>query len=295
MHTGVAPYRPNSLDGGCPFHAADGYVEVPFPVEAGPRGRLAPASYDDHFSQPRMFWRSMSPVEKEHIVAAYTFELSRVYEQAIKERQRRVLAQIDPVLCEEVAAGLGLPAPAASLIEGRPASPALSQVGEVWPTTGRIIGIVAGSDLDALRAVRRTILDDGMVPLVIAPTGGVLAGEGEPVTVQRTFAAARSVEFDAVLVAGAPAPGADAHGARDAKAGMSGPVDPRVVLLLNEAYRHGKPIGGWGRAGDAFAAASIPPGSPGVVVGVEPVAVLGEVTALLARHRVWDRFPATLA
>ncbi len=56
-----------------------------------------------------------------------------------------------------------------------------------------------------------------MVPLVIAPTCGVLDTDGGPVTVQRTFATARSTEFDAILVAGAPAPGADAYGARDAK------------------------------------------------------------------------------
>ncbi|MFC6083526.1 catalase [Sphaerisporangium aureirubrum] len=295
VHAGVAPYRPNSLDGGCPFHAPDGYVEVPFPVAAGPRGRLAPASYDDHFSQPRLFWLSLSPVEKEHVIAAYTFELSKVFEQTIKERQLQVLARIDPVLCGEVAAGLGLPVP-----EGVPGadpapSPALSQVGRTWPVAGRVIGIVAGPDADAVRTIRQAVLDGGMVPLVIAPTGGVLPGTGEPMTVQRTFAAARSVEFDAILVAGAPAPGADATGARDAKAGLPGPVDPRVTLLLSEAYRHAKPLGGWGDAEDAFAAAGIPPGAPGVTSGDDPAAVLGQVITSLGGHRVWERFPSALA
>ncbi|WP_030453565.1 catalase [Herbidospora cretacea] len=294
VHTGVAPYRPNSLDGGCPFQATGGYVEVPVPVEAAARARVAPASYDDHFSQPRLFWLSMSPVEQAHIIAAYTFELSKVFEQAIRERQLQVLARIDPYLCEQVALGLGLPVP-----EGKPEvyvepSPALSQVGRQWPTTGRIIGIVAGGDLDALRTVRQAVLAGGMVPLVIAPAGGVLPGPGDPISVQRTFAAARSVEFDAIVVAGAPAPGVDAIGARDAKAGLSGPVDPRVSLMLNEAYRHGKPLGGWDGAADAFASAGIPPGAPGVVVGEAGPEVLGEVVTLLGGHRVWSRFPASL-
>ncbi|WP_061291047.1 catalase [Herbidospora cretacea] len=290
VHAGVAPYRPNSLDGGCPFQAADGYVEVPFPVEAGPRGRLAPASYADHFSQPRLFWLSLTPVEKEHVIAAYTFELSKVYEQTIRERQLRVLARIDPVLCREVAAGLGLPAPDETPGVTPAPSPALSQVGQTWPVKGRIVGIVAGPDAAELQAVRRVVLDGGMVPLVIAPTGAPVDG----VSVQRTFAAARSVEFDAILVAGAPAPGADALGARDAKAGLPGTVDPRVARLLDEAFRHAKPIGGWGDAAEAFTAAAIPLGSPGVVIGTEALAVLGEVTTLLAKHRVWDRFPSAL-
>ncbi len=61
--------------------------------------RANPASYDDHYSQARLFWRSMSPVEQDHIVPAYTFELGKCYEQAIKERQLLALANIDAELC----------------------------------------------------------------------------------------------------------------------------------------------------------------------------------------------------
>ena len=73
--------------------------------------RAIPAWFDDHYSQVRQFWLSMTPPEQEHIVLAYTFELSRCYELAIKERQLQALANIDADLCAQVAAGLGLPAP----------------------------------------------------------------------------------------------------------------------------------------------------------------------------------------
>ncbi|GAA4208642.1 catalase CatB [Streptosporangium oxazolinicum] len=303
VHSGVAPYKPNSLDGGCPFFAGaaeGGYVETPVQVPAASKVREAPASFADHFSQPRRFWLSLTPIEREHVIAAYTFELGKVYEQPIKERTLRALAEIDPYLCAQVAQGLGLPAPApAGPLPPVEPSPALSQLGQTWPATGRVIGIVAdeGSDLDAVRAVRRTILDGGMVPLVIAPSGGLLgAGGDDPVTVQRTFATARSVEFDAVVLAGAPAPGKDAYGARDAKAGgdlsAAAGVDPRVVLMLGEAFRHAKPLGGWGDAERALAAAGIDTSAPGVLVADGGEAVLEEVVRLLGQHRVWDRFPA---
>ncbi|NJQ02697.1 catalase [Streptomyces zingiberis] len=306
VHRGVAPYRPNSLDGGCPFTAgadAGGYVEAPVEVPAGRKVREAPASFADHYSQPRQFWLSLSPVEREHVIAAYTFELSKCYENTIKERVLRTLAAIDPVLCQEVATGLGMPAPEPPepLADVAP-SPALSQLGREWPAEGRIIGIVAdgNSDLDAVRAVRQAVLDRSMVPLVVAPTGGTLgAGSGDPVTVQRTFAAARSVEFDALLLAGAPEPGDDAHGARDAKAGggSGAPVDPRVALLAGEAFRHAKALGGWGDARRVTEAAGIDPAAPGVILADGPdgaVDVLDGVAGLLTRHRVWDRFPATV-
>ncbi|ORT57002.1 catalase [Streptomyces sp. CB03238] len=302
VHTGVAPYRPNSLDGGCPFTAgADtgAYIEVPLEVPAAKKVREAPASFSDHFSQPRRFWLSMTPPEREHIAAAYTFELGKCYEQAIKERGLKVLANIDPELCEKVAAGLGLPAPKATepLAMVEP-SPALSQIGETWPTDGRIIGIVAddNGELDGVRAVRQAVLDAGMVPLVIAPAGGQLGTDGDPVAVQRTFATARSVEFDALLVAGLPGHGADAYGARDARAAdaeqPTAATDPRVLLMVSEAFRHAKAIGGWAGAESVLEAAGVPAGATGVVTGDSGERVLAQVTELLGRHRVWDRFPA---
>ncbi|MER6840200.1 catalase [Streptomyces platensis] len=303
VHTGVAPYRPNSLDGGCPFLAgADtgAYIEVPVELPASKKVREAPASFDDHFSQPRRFWLSMTPVEREHIIGAYTFELNKCYEQPVKERALRVLANIDPELCEGVAAGLGLPSPEADRpLASVDPSPALSQIGRSWPVDGRIIGIVTGDngDLDGVRDLRRRVLDANMVPLVIAPAGGKLDRNGEPITVQRTFATARSIEFDAVLLAGTPGPGKDAYGARDAKAGdpaSTGPTrtDPRVLLMLSEAYRHGKALGGWAGAEAVFQAAGVPTAAPGVALGSDGPATLNQVVQLLGRHRVWERFSA---
>jgi catalase len=62
------------------------------------------------------------------VVEANTFELGKVYQQEIKQRELAVLSNVDAELCARVAAGLGLPAP-----EGTPTtdvilSPALSQV-----------------------------------------------------------------------------------------------------------------------------------------------------------------------
>ena len=61
------------------------------------------------------FYASLSPIEQDHMVEAFTFELSKCYEQAIRERMLGVLANVDTELTAKVAAGLGLPAP-----EGKP-------------------------------------------------------------------------------------------------------------------------------------------------------------------------------
>jgi catalase len=134
-----------------------------------------------------------------------------------------------------------------------------------------------------------------MVPLVIAPAGGVIGNGRAAVTVQRTFATARSVEFDALLVAGTPRSGADAFAARDAKAGNGTPdaaaPDPRVLLMLAEAYRHAKPIAVLAGGQQMLQAAGIPAQAPGVLVGDDAAQLLAAIVGLLGQHRVWDRFP----
>ncbi len=284
VHGGIAPYSPHSLDGGNPVVATEAvgaYIEFPQVLPASTKVRAAPASFDDHFSQVRLFWSSLSPVEQAHTVAAYTFELGKCYEQVIRERQLAVLANIDPVLCAAVAAGLGMPVPppttAPSDVEP---SPALSQVGKgPFPVAGRVIGILAddGSDLAAVRLLAEGVTVEGMTALVIGPLGGKLGmGTPDEMVVQRTLLTTRSVEFDAVMVAGSPAP------------------DPRISLLLDEAFRHGKALGGFGGAEAVFAAAAIPDGAPGVVLGSDPIEVLAETITLLGTHRVWDRFPVAV-
>ncbi|WP_439658433.1 catalase [Lentzea sp. HUAS TT2] len=296
VHAGVAPYHPNTLDGGNPFEAGASdrpLVEVAQPLPRSTKIRQSPTSFADHFTQPRLFWLSLSPVEREHVVRAFTFELGKCYEQTVKERQLLVLANVDKTLCAEVARGLGLPVPAATK---RPRkvepSPVLSQIGQTWPTDGRVIGIVVDpADLDGVRTVRETVLAGGMVPLLIAPTGGPLDADSGLVA-QRTLLTARSVEFDALLVAGSSPAGADTPGGAATEPGDA--IDPRVIRMVQECYRHAKAIGAWGNGRLAVEAAGYS-AAPGIVIGDDPADVLKATTILLESHRVWERFPATIA
>ena len=80
IHTGLAPYRPNSIDGGQPWSPKPPTAAMsrsPAPVE-GTAVRANPASFDDHFSQATLFYRSLTAVEQAHIVEAFTFELGKV-------------------------------------------------------------------------------------------------------------------------------------------------------------------------------------------------------------------------
>ncbi|MFN7242025.1 MAG: catalase [Dietzia cercidiphylli] len=277
-HVGVAPYKPNSLDGGCPFLAGadDGaLVEVAQHIADAQVLRDAPATFDDHYSQATLFYNSMTEVEKEHIAGAYTFELGKCYEENIKTRQVEQLARIDHDLAVTVATGLGLPAPARVPTAEVVTSPALSQIGREWPSDGRLIGILVteASDVAAVKALEQAVFDDDMVPLVIAPTGGTLGGsdadDAETVTVSRTYRTQRSIEFDALVVVDLPA-------------------DANTDVLISEMFRHKKAIASLAPV-DQFVDFGLTADTPGVVVVDEAAGVLPALRPLLATHRAWDR------
>ncbi len=279
IHTGLAPYLPNSIDRGTPEVALEedgGYVQVPRPIEGVPV-RAHAVSFDDHFSQPTMFYRSLTAVEQQHIVDAFTFELGKCYEQAIKERELEVLANVDADLCAKVAAGLGLPAPKGAPADDVVLSPALSQVVDApGPIAGRKIGVIAdaGSDLAGIGKLRQAMDKLGAEVLVIAPVGGVLGRGARKLNVDRTLLTARSIEFDAVVVAGETSP----------------TNDIRLFLLLQEAFRHCKAMAAWGNGDAILRGAGIPVEGPGIVIG-DSVArgFTGQLSAGLGLHRAWDR------
>ncbi|PXX61675.1 catalase [Nocardia tenerifensis] len=272
VHAGVAPYRPNSLDGGCPFIAGANETLIEFPQQvSGPKVREAAASFDDHFSSARLFYHSLTDIERAHVADAYSFELGKCYEKAIKLRTVTNLREIDEQLAQTVAKRLGLTLPdkANAAVEVVP-SPALSQLGQTWPCDGRIIGIYAdeNSDLGALAATVNTIIEQKMTPLVIAAHGGEL-GSGA-VTVSRTLATARSIEFDALLLAASSA-------------------DQRLTVLIQEMHRHLKGIAYTPEGRGALTAAGVAESSAGVEAADGIAGAFEKIAAALPSHRVWAR------
>src|SRR6476660_51235 len=285
IHTGTAPYHPNSIDGDEPQLADEkhgGYVQTPRAIE-GAALRAQPASFDDHFSQATMFYRSLSPIEQTHVVEAFTFELGKVYEQTIKERELQVLANVDTDLCEQVAAGLGLCAPKGKPAENVTVSPALVQIlAEPGRIDGRKIGIIAdaGSDLAGVSKLVKATAALGVTALVIAPIGGVLKAGRRTVTVDRTLATVRSIEFDALVVADGTTPTADI----------------KLVVLLQEAFRHCKAIAAWGDGDAVLQGAGIDLSGPGILIAESVTkTMIGDLVSSVGMHRAWDRAPAVMA
>jgi catalase len=74
---GRVSYEPNSLGGGCPFQAGKmGFMSFPEPIRDD-KLRGKPEKFADHYTQATLFYKSQTPVEQNHIAAAFRFELTK--------------------------------------------------------------------------------------------------------------------------------------------------------------------------------------------------------------------------
>ncbi|MBE1710677.1 MULTISPECIES: catalase [Mesorhizobium] len=212
---GRANYQPNSWDEGPRESPQKGFRSFA-EAEAGPKARLRPESFADHYSQARQFYISQHPVEQGHIASALTFELSKVQTPVIRERIVSHLLNIDDALARKVADALGLkamPKPADAAAPTRtdlPASDALSILKNgPGRFEGRKLGILVtdGTDAALLNALKQALTKAGAKFEIIAPkVGGAKASDGSWIDAQQMIAGAPSVLYDAIaLLAAKPA------------------------------------------------------------------------------------------
>lgn len=304
INRGKTSYGPNSLANNDPQQvkaAAGGFISYTERIDAK-KVRARSKSFFDHFSQAILFYNSQSEPEKKHIIDAFTFELGKVKEIAIRERMLGILSQIDTSLARAVAFGLGLKVPAkpeqpmnrSIPADGNPddfqsikvepklkISSALSMANTVKDTIkSRKIAILAADGVNetALNAVKAALEAEGAVTEVIAPRLGQIKSAGKSlITVDQSFLTAASVLFDAVYVPGGKASAVTLAAEADA------------VHFLNEAYKHCKAIAIDEDAWAVLKSTYIDKADLGVIVDQDAVKLSKVFAKAIAQHRFWER------
>ena len=299
INRGRVSYEPNSLAGGCPFQAGAAgfvsYAEKMAPASHKVRGKAE--KFADHYTQARLFFRSQTPAEQQHIINAFRFELSRVQVPAIRERMVAGLLNVDETLASEVASGLGIrelpkPLPKVLATDVTPEvteSPALSlraRPGKTGPRARRVALLVADdADGASLTAVADALLAAGALPRWIGSRLGPVQTTAGVIEVDVTVEAMPSVLFDAVVIP-------DGEPAVQRLA-----TDGRAVDFVKDQYRHCKPILVLG-AGEALLAqaglpATLPSGAadPGLIKAAASDATdaTSAFLAALTAHRHFAR------
>ncbi len=226
---GKTAYFPNTLGGGCPYLtklAEGGYESFTERID-GHKIRARSESFVDYYSQPALFYRSLTDWEQAHTVDAYTFELGKVNYPHIQKRMLYQISQIDEDLARQVAEGLGLEVPTsvdgpvnqaigadADVEKMQPGkkkiyldeSPALSESYIKTDTIAtRQIAVLAadGFDADAFLPMHEALKAENAMVKIVAPHGGTITcSQGHEHKVAAAIMTTESVLFDAVYIAG---------------------------------------------------------------------------------------------
>jgi catalase len=295
---GRVAYEPNSLGGGCPFQAGpSGFTSLSELMEEH-KVRGKPEKFAEHYNQAQLFWKSQSEVERQHIIGAFRFELTKVQTPAVRERVLAQLRNVAAELAEKVALGLGvteLPDALPKLL-ARAVKPEvqtsevlslLARPGTEGIKTRRIAIMVAdGVDGQAALAIHESLAAQGAVPRFVAETLGKLASAtGDPIDVEVSMETVPSVLWDALIVPNGEQAAAVLSNSGHAKE------------FLKDQYRHCKTILLLGEAASLLQAAGIPEelasgaADPGLLLyaDAETDSALSAFVAALSMHRHFER------
>jgi catalase len=286
LDKGRVNYEPSSLPPIGPRETPAGFV-THRPLAAGDKVRERSPTFADHYSQARMFWKSMTEPEQKHIVGAFTFELSKVETLAVRTRMLGHLDVIEPELGARVADGLGMVGqadtitPAREPIELDP-SPALSILAKAPATLqGRKVGVLVADGVDGklVAALRAAVEKEGAQLEVIAPKiGGATAADRSRLPADHMISGGPSVIFDHVAII----PGAAGLPALLAEAA--------AIDWVSDAFTHCKVLGVVGEAMPLLEKARVKPDAGVIDLSGKP-----GIAGFIARAklgRIWTREPA---
>ncbi|WP_291050854.1 MULTISPECIES: catalase [unclassified Empedobacter] len=299
---GGVSYFPNSKASGCPYHAMlkgeEGFQSHEQKVE-GKKVRARSDSFADHFSQATLFFNSQSKPEKQHIIDAFSFELSKVSDPKIRERQVAILYQIDKTLAQKVGDSLGIIPPkkldeltlsfARQNHPNYPLKPKKQEInssdalsmkvkeGEGNIKTRKVAFLVDnGVSKKSVDQLKKALEKEGAQAVLISSKVGELTyEEGSKEKISHSYLTDPSVCYDAVFTP-------------SGKSIESLKLNPDYYEFINDSYRHCK-ILAFAKGAGSLMDNSFVKLDRGVILEDENENWIADFIQVMKLHRIWDR------
>lgn len=289
-------YTPNTPNNGSPKQAnqttGSGFFTSPSRTASGKLLRTVASTFQDVWSQPRLFWNSLVDAERQFIVDAIRFEIAHVASPVVKNNVIIQLNRISNDLAARVARALNIdtPDPDPTFYHGNTTAHIGAFGQKLAKLDGLKVGLLAsvekaGSSSIAQGAQLRRLLEDAGVDVVVV-------GERLDDGVDQTYSAADATGFDAVVIADGAQGLFTAASAGSAATSSSLYPAGRPLDILGDAFRFGKTVGALGKGAAALRAAQISKDREGVYVakGVGNDGFVDGIKEGLRTFKFLDRF-----
>ena len=292
-----AAYSPNTLNAGANKQAnqtvGNGFFTTPSRTTTGTLQRSKSSTFADVWSQPRLFFNSLIPVEQQFLINAMRFEISHLQSSVVKSNVIIQLNRVSNDLAKRVAQAVGVAAPAPDPTFYNDNSTAFVTIfnGTLARLDGLKVGVLTSSSSSmgssngsSDAAIIKTLRDGLAQSNVDVVTVGEFLADG----INQTYSAADASGFDAIVVAPGAAPLLAAN--------YTSTLFPagRPAQIVQSGYRWGKPIG---LAGDgtvkAVMAGMVVGNGPGVYnyqSGGDVTGLVSDLTQGLKTFKFTDRF-----
>ena len=293
------PYTPNTKNNGWPLQANQtigrGFFSAPRRHYSGSLVRDVMPTFNDHWSQPRLFFNSLVPQEKQFVMDAIRFETSKVQSKVVRSNVVTQLNLIDNNLAKGVAQVIGVPEP-----EPNPTfyhDNTTVNMGTFGEPLKRLDGLKIGiltteNNPDSIKLasgpLKSAFMAQKVTTVVVAET---LSTPG----VDQGYLASDATNFDALIIAD----GAESMFSISSFTAPKSKPSPypagRPLQILVDSFKFGHAVGSWGSGADALATAGIDHSRPGVIVGPTPTKQWTDsVLENLRTLKFLDRFPVEI-
>ncbi|KAJ5245142.1 hypothetical protein N7489_005238 [Penicillium chrysogenum] len=290
-------YSPNTENKGSPKQAnqtvGKGFFTAPERTASGKLQRTLSTTFEDNWSQPRLFWNSLVDAEKQFIVDAMRFETSNVKSSVVRNNVIIQLNRISNDLATRVAKAIGVeaPKPDDSFYHDNTTAHIGAFGQKLAKLDGLKVGLLASVDKPA------SIAQGAKLQSALSSAGVdvVVVAERMADDVDQTYSASDAVQFDAVVVAdGAEGLfGAKSFTTQPTKGSGASTLYPagRPLDILLDAFRFGKTVGALGKGSDALQSGQISSEREGVYTGKDAGdAFAKDIKEGLSTFKFLDRF-----
>lgn len=273
-------YHENSLAGNTPYTTPPkqgGYESYPKKID-GHAIRARSESFNDFYTQPRIFWNSLTPVEKQHTIEALSYQLGSVKSESVRQQNVDILVNVDKEMAAIVADNIGVKPPSGTNVPVSTKYASLSQASTPKFAYSLQVGVLIGNGFNSKDVVNTlNILEEaGTFVVIVSETlGSVTGDDGTKLKVDKTFLTTSPYLLDSLYVVGG-------NNKNQAK------FDYEIADFIHVAYKHYKPIGVASSA-ESLLNISTNNNLAGVVFAAHNPDFGKDFVTAIAQQRFWDR------
>ncbi len=273
-------YHENSLAGNTPMETPPekgGYYIFRQQQEGFLTRDVPSESFDDHFSQARLFWNSLAPFERKDLIRTFIFHLQSVKSKSVREQNVEMWANVDKGMSDIIADNIGVARSKNTNVSMEESSPSISLVNTPHYAYTQKVAVLIGNGFNGsqVKSVLDALKQNGVFFDIISQKLGKLTGrDGSQIEVDETFITKVPVLYDAVYIVGG-----NVENQAD--------FDKGIIDFYCEMYNHFKPIGIAG-TGKCYRI-STDNNFEGIVFETNNPNFISEFIHAIAKQRFWNR------